>query len=85
MQIDVNPSSSNLSGHLSECFVAATRAFASRSYIAYLRVLFWDLCEQKSLSQWSNVEKAEKLIKATQELPDQLCERLKCKFIIRKF
>jgi hypothetical protein len=53
--------------------VAATRALASRSYNSFLPILFWDLCLAE--------KNTEKIIKATQTLPDQLAERLKCKLI----
>jgi hypothetical protein len=68
----------NISGHLIGCFVAATRALASRSYSAFLSALFWDLCELKMPPELSKAQRAEKLLKAAQELPDQLTERLKC-------
>lgn len=58
--------------------MAAIRAFASRSYSSFLNALFWDLCELRMPSELSKAQKTEKLIKAAQELPEQLAERLKC-------
>lgn len=61
--------------------MAACRALAARSYSPFVRLLLWDLCEQK-VENWSEAEKTEKLVKAVQELPEKLVERLKCKLIL---
>lgn len=65
-------------GHLSGTFMAACRALAARSYSPFVRILLWDLCELKMPNEWTDAEKAERMIKATQELPEQLSERIKC-------
>ncbi|KAI6216478.1 hypothetical protein M3Y99_01818800 [Aphelenchoides fujianensis] len=81
-RVDVDGDEVHLSGHLSGAYMAITRAFASKSYGAYLQSAIWDLVPaadkaERKKDEWTVDGARERTFRAALELPEELAERMK--------